>query len=131
MQWTATPSRPAGMRALQQQAGQAEVTVVTTPQQLLDAVEEKATHIEIRAHLDLTTVTPLTRDSVLACATLPWLCTGAVMLNDKRTTTEDYGQSIKVCYRSLMQYWSTKFISVMPSYSFKCPLDSGVFSCAD
>lgn len=45
-------------RALQQEAAQAEVTVVTTPQQLLDAWDGHAMHIEIRAHLDLTTVEP-------------------------------------------------------------------------
>lgn len=48
--------KPSRMRALQQTAA---VTVVTTAQQLLDAVEDGAGHIEIRAHLDLTTVQPL------------------------------------------------------------------------
>ena len=46
------------MRALQQQVTEAEVTVVTTPQQLLDAVDNRSKHIEIREHLDLTTVQP-------------------------------------------------------------------------
>lgn len=49
---------PMALRKLQQSL-HAEVTVVATPQQLLDAVDGGARHIEIREHLDLTTVLPL------------------------------------------------------------------------
>lgn len=46
------------MRALQQQTEQAQAIVVTTPGQLLDAMDEGAMHIQVRDHLDLTTVGP-------------------------------------------------------------------------
>lgn len=42
------------LRSLQQEVEGAEVNVVDTPEQLLDAVELGAENIEIAAHLDLT-----------------------------------------------------------------------------
>jgi hypothetical protein len=54
--------RPAGLRTLQQ--SKPNVTAVSTPQQLLDAVSRGDAHIEIRQHLDLTTVTPLHVDGL-------------------------------------------------------------------
>ena len=63
--------RPAGLRALQQSAATAKVTVVTTAQQLQDAVWTGAAHIEVQAHLDLTSEhifgeEPDTPDTVLS-----------------------------------------------------------------
>lgn len=72
-----------GTRALQQQ--QVKVTVVTTPQQLLDALEDGAQHIDIRAHLDLTTITPRDNKGVKR------------MLNDGNKTTSDFAHSLRVC----------------------------------
>ena len=75
MQVIGSEGRPAGLRALQQQSSQAGVTVVTTAQQLLDAVEDAgyctpgsglAINIEIRNHLDLTTVIPRTNTKHLS-----------------------------------------------------------------
>jgi hypothetical protein len=60
--------RPAGLRALQQ--SKPKVTAVSTPQQLLDAVSRGDAHIEIRQHLDLTTVVPLEVDDVPAFSTI-------------------------------------------------------------
>lgn len=52
--------QPAGLHALQEAAhtGSANFTIVTTPLQLQDALFADAPHIEIRAHLDLTTIDP-------------------------------------------------------------------------
>lgn len=72
------------MRALRQQSQEAEVTVVTTPQQLLDSVEEGALHIDIRAHLNLTTVPPHDNESF------------KIMLNAKGSVSLDFGYSIRV-----------------------------------
>lgn len=63
----------------------AELTVVTTAQQLVDAVEEGALHIEIRDHLDLTTVRPRDVTDTMR------------MLNEDVNDTSDFGQSIRVC----------------------------------
>jgi hypothetical protein len=52
--------RPVVSRNLQQTTPQ--VTAVSTPQQLLTAVTRGDTHIEVRQHLDLTTVTA--RDNI-------------------------------------------------------------------
>lgn len=76
---------PTRMRSLQQQAAQAEVTVVISPQQLLDTLEKGATNIEIRAHLDFTTVEP--RD----------IYGRNRMLNDDEDSFSDFGNSIRVC----------------------------------
>jgi hypothetical protein len=48
--------RPASLRTLQQ--SKPKVNAVSTPQQLLHAVSRGDAHIEIRQHLDLTTVAP-------------------------------------------------------------------------
>lgn len=68
------------MRALQQHAEQAEVTVVATPQELLDAVKRGAQHVVINAHLDLTTVEPMGQFSIF----------------DDETMTDQTIQSIRV-----------------------------------
>lgn len=51
--------RPIVLRKLQQQGMDPAVrTVVETPQEFLDAVEQGALNIELRANLDMTTVKP-------------------------------------------------------------------------
>jgi hypothetical protein len=81
--------KPAGLRTLQQ--SKPMVTAVSTPQELLDTVSRGAAHIEIRQHLDLTTVAPLYVDgsySIILGETLP----GSV-------------QSIRVrCFRMLLMH---------------------------
>ena len=46
------------MRALKKSDEELHVTIVSTPLQLMKAVERGSLHIEIRDHLDLTKVTP-------------------------------------------------------------------------
>lgn len=75
---------PAAMRQLQQQAGQAQATVVTTAQQLIDAIEGGALDIEVQEHLDLTPLAP--RDTVER----------PQMLSDDSRATQDFGRSIRV-----------------------------------
>lgn len=53
-----------GHRALKQNTIPPNLFVVRTPQQLLDAMSSGASHIEIRAHLDLRTVEPLISDPI-------------------------------------------------------------------
>lgn len=77
------------MRALQQQNTgytRPTVTVVNTPQQLMDAVVVGASYIEIRAHLDLTTLIPRVNDKRI----------GLQMLSDDRVHTRDVGHTIQV-----------------------------------
>ena len=81
------PEKPTGLRALQQQADATEAIVVTTAQQLLDAVEAQAAHIEIRDHLDLTTVKPRSYD-----ARVKRMLNGA----DLSAGVKDFGLSIRV-----------------------------------
>ena len=78
------------MRQLQQQAGQAQATVVTTAQQLIDAIEGGALDIEIREHLDLTPLAP--RDTEER----------PQMLSDDSRATQDFGRSIRVRNSLLM-----------------------------
>lgn len=80
-----TDIEPVARRELQQQAGQAELTIVKSAQQLIDAVDAGALHIEIRDHLDLTTATPRDTNS-------SWVR----MLNDNSASTKDFGLSIRV-----------------------------------
>ena len=47
------------LKQMEMNVTQATLKVVTTPRELLEAVYAGIPHIEIRDHLDLTTVTPL------------------------------------------------------------------------
>lgn len=75
------------IRTLQQEAEQAEVTIAATSQELLDAVEDGAPHIELQGHLDLTSE-PM-RD------TMYWR-----MLNAETPAGASYlPESIRVCIK--------------------------------
>lgn len=76
-----------GQRSLLQ-SDSADVTVVSTPLELIEAVEKAATHIEIREHLDLTETLPRDNEPPLA------------ILTDNNSDTKDFGFSIRVRIRS-------------------------------
>lgn len=50
----ASSGSPAGLRALQAQSDPAQVTVVTGPEELMNAVEGGAQYIEVQDHMSLT-----------------------------------------------------------------------------
>lgn len=81
-------------RVLKQDDIPVEVTVVATSQELLDAVDDGAVHIEIRDHLDLTRFTPLGFGSndYLSMLTTP----GQIHY---------LGQSIRVCILTPPSRW--------------------------
>lgn len=56
-------------RSLKQQTAGAEATVVATPQEFIDAVEKGDLHIEVQAHLDLTTIQPQFSSTMLFLTT--------------------------------------------------------------
>lgn len=78
MQSMEVHSEVMGPRALRgasrvlQQAASANVTVVTTAEKLMEAVDAGDPHIEIRAHLNLTTLDPIdTGDGEYLLGTIP------------------------------------------------------------
>lgn len=69
---------------LQQQVEQQETLVVTKPVQLMGAIEQRARHIEVQEHLDLTTVLPRGKVGL------------AAMLVDDFRDKVDFANSIRV-----------------------------------
>lgn len=75
-------------RTLKQQAEPAppkEITVVTSPEQLLNALDQEVLHIQIQEHLDLTAVQPRNNGEP------------NIMLNDEVTAAKNLSLSIQVC----------------------------------